>query len=457
MARILIVDDDVNFCIILKSYLVKKGFETDEAFSYQEAIRLLKGKLYDVILTDFRLPDKTGMELLADISKSNPESVVIIMTAYADIRLAVKAIKLGAYEFVTKPVNPDEIYMYIRNGLQKQTDDNIILERGFNPGRMRMQSQLFEYVYAGSKESKSIHNYIDLVAPTEMSVIIEGESGTGKEYIARKIHEQSKRKNQPFVAIDCGALSKELAGSEFFGHIKGSFTGAVNDKTGQFEAANGGTLFLDEIGNLSYEVQVKLLRAIQERKIRKIGSNKDINVNVRLITATNENLADAVKKGTFREDLYHRLNEFAIIVPPLRERKEDIRVFAEFFLVKANEELHKSVKTIPENMMEYFINYAWPGNIREVKNIIRRAVLLSEGDSIEKTSLPHEMVNGLIQDEKVTPDEHDLKGQAEKTEKEIIISMLQKTRYNKAKAARLLNIDRKTLYNKIKLYQIPTD
>jgi two-component system, NtrC family, response regulator HydG len=458
MARILIVDDDVNFCIMLKSYLGKKGFETDEAFSYHEAIRLIKEKSYDVILTDFRLPDKTGMELLADISGNNPESVVIIMTAYADIRLAVKSIKLGAFEFVTKPVNPDEIYMYIKNGLQKQQNvESNLVEQGFQTGRIKMQSQPFEYVYASSQESKSIHNYIDLVAPTEMSVIIEGESGTGKEYIARKIHEQSKRKSQPFVAIDCGALSKELAGSEFFGHIKGSFTGAVNDKTGQFEAANGGTLFLDEIGNLSYEVQVKLLRAIQERKIRKIGSNKDINVNVRLITATNENLAHAVKKGTFREDLYHRLNEFAIIVPPLRERKEDIKVFAKFFLVKANEELQKNVKSIPEEIMEYFLNYSWPGNIREVKNVIRRAVLLSPENAIEKASLPHEIINDMIQKEIMIPDEHDLKGQAEKTEREIIISMLQKTRYNKSRAAKLLNIDRKTLYNKIKLYNILTE
>ncbi|MBW6479447.1 MAG: sigma-54 dependent transcriptional regulator [Bacteroidales bacterium] len=457
MARILIVDDDVNFCIILKSYLGKKGFETDEAFSYHEAIGLIKVKSYDVILTDFRLPDKTGMELLTDISDNNPQSVVIIMTAYADIRLAVKAIKLGAFEFVTKPVNPDEIYMYIKNGLQKQDVENKVVEQGSQTGRIRMQSQPFEYVYASSRESKSIHNYIDLVAPTEMSVIIEGESGTGKEYIARKIHEQSKRKSQSFVAIDCGALSKELAGSEFFGHIKGSFTGAVNDKTGQFEAANGGTLFLDEIGNLSYEVQVKLLRAIQERKIRKIGSNKDINVDVRLITATNENLLHAVKKGTFREDLFHRLNEFAIVVPPLRERKEDIKVFTGFFLEKANEELHKKVEFIPENIMEYFLNYSWPGNIREVKNVIRRAVLLSDGNSIEKGSLPNEIINGFDQDDFVIADQNDLKGQTGKTEKEIIISMLQKTRYNKSKAARLLNIDRKTLYNKIKLYGIIAD
>lgn len=451
MLKVLIVDDDINFCSILGSYITRKGFEVKEAYNCNDALHILGATNFEIILTDFRLPDRNGFELLQDIKTRNPNAVVIVMTAYADIRMAVKAIKLGAYEYVTKPVNPDEILMYIEKGLAKNTqsaNSTSFKTVSKNPAN-------FEYVTASSEESKAIHKYIDLVAPTEMSVIIQGESGTGKEYIARRIHEKSKRNLFPFVAIDCGSLSKELAGSEFFGHLKGSFTGALNDKMGQFETANRGTLFLDEIGNLSYEVQIKLLRAIQERKIRKIGSNKDINVDVRLITATNENLRDAVKNGSFREDLYHRLNEFSVYVPPLRERKRDIDIFSHFFLEKANYELSKNVSHIPEPVMQAFYNYLWPGNIREVKNVIRRAVLLSKDQSIDLESLPQEIIYASfneVQGDLVKND--DLKSQTEKTEKDAILSSLQKSKFNKAKAARLLNIDRKTLYNKLKLYNI---
>jgi two-component system, NtrC family, response regulator HydG len=264
----------------------------------------------------------------------------------------------------------------------------------------------------------------------------------------------------PFVAVDCGALSRELAGSEFFGHLKGSFTGAINDKTGQFEAANHGTLFLDEIGNLSYEIQIKLLRAIQERHIRKIGSNKVIPVDVRILVATNEDLQKDVKDGKFREDLFHRLNEFSIHVPPLRERKEDIRLFIEFFLDKANQELNRDVKEIPDSLMEVLLNYSWPGNIREVKNVIRRAVLLSKGEALDKNALPQEIVFSTVLQQETNGDpasENDLKSQTGKTEKEIIMATLQKAKYNKSKAAKMLNIDRRTLYNKLKLYGISLD
>lgn len=454
MARILIVDDDTNFSVILKSFLIKKGYSTDSTHTYRDALQLFASKSYDVILTDFRLPDKNGMALLKDIRKKKPEAVVIIMTAFSDIRMAVKAIKLGAYEYVTKPVNPDEILMYVHKGIHNT--------------RQNLQSQVatlpkgentLNYVYASSEESLTIHNHISLVAPTNMSVVIQGESGTGKEYIARKIHEQSKRSQFPFVAIDCGSLSRELAGSEFFGHLKGSFTGALNDKTGQFEAANKGTLFLDEIGNLSYEVQVKLLRAIQERKIRKIGSNKDIPVDVRLITATNEDLRQAQQEGNFREDLYHRINEFSIRVPPLRERKEDIMVFSRFFLQQANKELERNAEIIPDNVVQSFMNYSWPGNIREVKNVIKRAVLLSKGKSINLASLPREIIFSLEERQSSTHNNAnpDLKTYTGETEKEVIITTLRQAGFNKSKAAKLLRIDRKTLYNKIKLYGISSN
>ncbi len=454
MPKVLIVDDDVNFCGILKSYLGRKGYDAEEAYTCSDALRLLRKGDYDVVLTDFRLPDRNGLELLKDLKDKESNAVVILMTAYADIRMAVKAIKLGAFEYVTKPVNPEEILMYMKKGLQRISSKDNLPE---NKPVAINKSSSFEYVYASSKESRAIHDHIELVAPTDMSVIIQGESGTGKEYIARKIHEQSKRKSYPFVAIDCGSLSKELAGSEFFGHIKGSFTGALNDKTGQFEVANQGTLFLDEIGNLSYEIQVKLLRAIQERKIRKIGSNKDIPVNVRLITATNEDLRDAVKRGGFREDLYHRLNEFSVHVPPLRDRKEDITVFINHFLEKANHELDKKIEFIPDPIMESFRAYPWPGNIREIKNVVRRAVLLSKGNELKIESLPEEIPLYLNrQDSPKQSSSNDLKSQTEKTEKEMIISMLRKARFNKSRAAKMLNIDRKTLYNKIKLYGIST-
>lgn len=304
-----------------------------------------------------------------------------------------------------------------------------------------------------SSSSLQIDQYVRLVAPTDMSVIIEGESGTGKEIAARRIHAESNRKSNIFVAVDCGALSTDLAGSELFGHIKGSFTGAITDKEGQFEAAKGGTLFLDEIGNLSYEIQVKLLRALQERKVRRIGSNKDVDVDVRIVVATNEDLALSVEKGTFREDLYHRLNEFKITVPALRNRGEDIKIFAKYFLDLSNNELNKSISKFSDEVLSKFKDYSWPGNLRELRNVVRRSVLLSQGEQVELISLPTEIMSEKVQNNIVTEGSN-LKLIQAANEKELIISTLRKVNFNKSKAARLLNIDRKTLYNKIKQYGI---
>ena len=455
--KLLIVDDDLSFSITLKTFLNRKGFDTDEASAYHKAMEKVSANTYDVILTDFRLPDKNGIELLKSIKEKSPGSLVILMTAYADIRMAVKAIKHGAYEYVAKPVNPDELLSHIESGLEKMTEPE---EAGLKKPERSQKTSLksFEYLEASSKESKAIHEHIDLVSSTNLSVIIQGESGTGKEYIARRIHEKSLRNAKPFVAVDCGALSRELAGSEFFGHIKGSFTGAIQDKTGQFEAANGGTLFLDEIGNLSYEIQIKLLRAIQERKIRKIGSNNNIPVDVRIIVATNEDLQKEVQKGKFREDLYHRLNEFTIKVPPLRERKGDIKLFVKHFLDLANQELNRNIARVPDSLMEILTKYSWPGNIREIKNVIKRAVLLSKGEELDKNALPDEIIFSAVMDKNTEPEiENDLKSQTGKTEKEIILATLKKARFNKSSAARMLNIDRRTLYNKLKQYGISFD
>lgn len=450
MKRILVIDDDPTFCTMLKTFLTNKGFSVREAFSAAESLKAIRLEQFDIALSDFRLPDKDGLELLKDIRLLKPKLPVIIMTRYADIRVAIRAIKMGAYEYVTKPINPDEILAAIRGALEKaeeESDNNSTQTPSSHKNN-------FHYVSGASKTSSKVERYIDLVAPTSMSVIIQGESGTGKEYVARMIHQKSKRADKPFMAVDCGALSKELAGSELFGHVKGSFTDAISEKQGQFELSNGGTLFLDEIGNLPYETQLKLLRATQERRIRKIGGNKDIPVDVRIIVATNEDLSDAVKKGTFREDLYHRLNEFKIDVPPLRERQNDIHVFASHFLELANEELSKSVQNFSQDVIDLLHVYSWPGNIREMKNIIKRAVLLATDEQITIDCLPAEMVTALSDTDVSFPVTTDLKVIAEQNERTVIISTLEKVHYNKSKAARMLNIDRKTLYNKLRQYGI---
>jgi two-component system response regulator HydG len=355
---------------------------------------------------------------------------------------------LGAFEYITKPVNPDELLMLVQDAIKKE-----------RPSVARKKTAVQKHFVQGrSDASKKLHDYIRLVAPTAMSVIIQGESGTGKEYVARTIHELSPRAKAPFVAVDCGALSKELAASELFGHVKGSFTGAVQDKTGQFEAAHTGTLFLDEVGNLSYEVQVKLLRAIQERIISPIGSNKEIRIDVRIITATNDDLSESVRQGQFREDLYHRINEFMLEVPALRERPHDMDEFLDFFRESANNELGKNVLGFDDEVLKIFRSYDWPGNLRELKNVVKRSVLLTSAEYVSLESLPMEMVMAARAQAtvKIPPAVpiYDLKALQETQEKEMIVKTLQEVRYNKSKAARILNIDRKTLYLKMEKYGI---
>ncbi len=448
MKKILIIDDDPTICMMLQGLLKRKNFDADTVFSAGEAIKRLEKIQFDLALSDFRLPDFDGLQLLQKIKAMHPHVPVIIMTSYADIRTAVNAIKMGAYEYVTKPLNPDEILLLINSALEKAEEP-----KGEKKSKVQKQKEEIEFVRGNSSNSLQIDQYIKLVAPTDMSVIIEGESGTGKEIAARRIHHDSKRKKKAFVAVDCGALSTDLAGSELFFFLKGSFTGAINDKEGQFEAAHGGTLFLDEIGNLSYEIQVKLLRALQERKVKRIGSNKDIDVDVRIVVATNEDLAVSVSKGDFREDLYHRLNEFKITVPALRDRNTDIELFATYFLDLSNNELNKEIIGFSAEVLEKFKNYSWPGNLREMRNIVRRSVLLSPGQEVELISLPNEILKDSVTSN-VIVEGSDLKLIQAANEQELILSTLRKVNYNKSKAARILNIDRKTLYNKIKQYGI---
>lgn len=448
MKKILIIDDDPTICMMLQGLLKRKNFDADTVFSAGEALKSLENNQFDLVLSDFRLPDFDGLELLQKIKSMHPHVPVIIMTSYADIRTAVNAIKMGAFEYVTKPLNPDEILLLINSALEKAEDSN-----NSKKSKDKKKKDEIEFVRGNSSNSLQIDQYIKLVAPTDMSVIIEGESGTGKEIAARRIHFDSKRKKNAFVAVDCGALSTDLAGSELFGHIKGSFTGAINDKEGQFESAQGGTLFLDEIGNLSYEIQMKLLRALQERKVRRIGSNKDIDVDVRILVATNEDLSVSVNKGDFREDLYHRLNEFKITVPSLRNRIEDIDLFSNYFLELSNNELNKNISGFSSEVLEKFKSYSWPGNLRELRNVIRRSVLLSPDKEVELISLPNEILNNSTGNN-IIVEGSNLKLIQAANEKELIVSTLRKVNYNKSKAARLLNIDRKTLYNKLKQYRI---
>lgn len=444
---ILIVEDDLTFATMLKTWLGKKGYEVETASTNARARKLLTTRDFSLILSDLRLPDQDGIHLLSwlrDLQKATP---VIIMTSYAEIQGAVLAMKEGAADYVSKPAQPDELLKKIKEAISQES--KVVA----TPKESKENFATQNFLEGESEAARQLYNYVNLVAPTQMSVLINGASGTGKEYVAHRIHQLSKRADKPFIAIDCGSIPKDLAASEFFGHVKGSFTGALTDKVGAFEEANGGTLFLDEIGNLSYEVQVQLLRALQERRIRRIGSTKEIEVDIRLVSATNENLKESISKGNFREDLYHRINEFTLRMPALKDRQEDILLFANFFLDQANRELDRHLIGFDAAASEAMQNYSWPGNLRQLKNIVKRATLLAQGDFISIRELGDEIL------EHATPDaqqmQHSFVLHDEETEKQRILNALQQTGNNKTKAAQLLGVDRKTLYNKLKLYNIP--
>jgi two-component system, NtrC family, response regulator HydG len=463
MNKILIVDDEINIGLILSKFLVRNGFEVNTATTGASALEYLSKDFYNLVLCDFRLEDTDGREILRNIKDNYPDTGVIIITGYSDIKLAVELIKMGAYDYITKPLYPDEILNTIHKAIDAQ---KIAQSKAYNsdPDQDTEKSKgkvlPEEFVVGQSVASKELFRQIALVAPTNYSVIITGESGTGKESVAKSIHLNSSRRDKPFIAMDCGSLTKELAGSEFFGHEKGSFTGALFTKIGHFELANGGTLFLDEVVNLSYDLQASLLRTVQERKVKRIGSTKEIDLDLRIIVATNEDLIQAIQKGRFREDLYHRFNEFNITLPPLRSRGSDILIFAESFLKQANEELNRHVKGFSEEVIECFKNYDWSGNVRELKNVIRRSALLTDGDTIEVKALPLEISTfakvSALQNAKAgsagvgSNRRTDLKNAAMEAEYDTILSVLKEVKFNKTKAAELLNIDRKTLYNKMK-------
>lgn len=438
MLSILIVEDDITFSLMLTTWLGKKGFVVRSSSSVSDAKRRLGEEVFDLVISDLRLPDSDGIDLLKWLKSTHPSLPLIMMTSYAEIQTAVQAMKLGAADYIAKPLNPDELLGKIRELAHVE-------EKA--PARVPVPSAPDLYIEGQSQAARQLYEHVRLVAPTDMSVLVTGASGTGKEYIARRIHEQSNRSKAPFVAVDCGAIPKELAASEFFGHVKGSFTGAIENKTGAFVAAQGGTIFLDEIGNLTYEVQVQLLRALQERKVKPIGSNQEIAINVRLISATNENLRQAIEKGDFREDLYHRINEFTIRIPDLKERKEDLLLFANHFLDLANSELQKDIIGFDNDTMQLFQSYSWPGNLRQMKNVIKYATLLATGRYITRKELPEELTENLLSHANIQ-----LKNVEH--ERDLIRKALQECGNNKTRAAQLLGIDRKTLYNKLKIYQL---
>ncbi len=437
---------------MLQTWLRRKGFEVDKATSVGAAVKLLVDmKSVDLVLSDLRLPDHDGLRLLAWMHEHSINAPFIVMTNYAEVQNAVLAMKSGAADYIAKPVQPDILLQKINDAMEQNTQQNnatiqnSTTQNAPTAHNSKLKTQNSEaaprYIEGKSEASRQLYSYVELVAPTPMSVLILGASGTGKEYVAHRIHDLSQRHDRPFFALDCGAIPRDVAASEFFGHKKGAFTGADADKRGAFEIANGGTLFLDEVGNLSYEVQVQLLRALQERRIRPVGGTKEIDIDIRLVCATNENLEEAVSEGRFREDLYHRINEFTIYMPKLSERGSDLFLFADLFIRHANEELNRNVEGFDSGAAEMLASHSWPGNLRELNNVVKRAVLLTRGSQITTAELTLAM--GQIRTDNV------LQLHDEDTERQRIITALQQTNGNKAKAARLLGVDRKTIYNKI--------
>lgn len=444
MTRILIVEDDIAFGTMMQTWLKKKGFDVDKATSVGAAVRLIGDKpAYDLVLSDLRLPDRDGLELLAWMHKNNMLIPFIVMTNYAEVQNAVLAMKSGAADYIAKPIQPDILLSKIKDALKNADNATAAATTPTNNTTTTPQhhNTTTRHIEGNSEASRQLYSYVSLVAPTPMSVLILGASGTGKEYVARRIHEQSQRAGKPFVALDCGAIPRDVAASEFFGHKKGAFTGADSDKLGAFEAANGGTLFLDEVGNLSYEVQVQLLRALQERRVRPLGGIEERPIDIRLVAATNENLEQAVAEGRFREDLYHRLSEFTIYMPQLSERGTDLFLFADLFVRLANEDLSRNVEGFEARAAEMLASHTWPGNLRELNNVVKRAVLVARGPYITQEELSAAM--GPVRQEPITA-LHDAD-----TERQRILNALQQCGGNKSKAARMLGIDRKTLYNKL--------
>lgn len=495
LRKILILDKDLAMCQKFSNFLRNNGFVTASTSCNKEALQLIKASDFDLILCDSELKNTYPVDFLLKIKSLKPAIPIISISDTDNVQTAVELMKSGAFYFMLKPINPERLLDIVNSALKEgsvssRTNDSLSSTESVSRGEKgpkdgadtdKVTPQGYPYIMGTSPVSKKLYKAIDLVAPTDYTVIIHGETGTGKESVARMIHEKSKRKNGPFLAVDCGSLSKELAASELFGHEKGAFTGALQSREGAFMLAQGGTLFLDEIGNLSYGVQLLLLRAIQERVVRKVGGTIEKSVDVRLIVASNEDLYEGVAKRKFREDLYHRLNEFSITVPALRDRKEDLPLFIEGFVDHASRRLEKDLKLPTEAAMQILDSYHWPGNIRELLNTIKKACLFTpNGKAISEQYLPFEVKispellqganlvtenreetgqpefisSGGSEMEGIRQDERSLKDIAANAELNKIMLTLRSVKFNKSKAAEILNIDRKTLYNKLKKINI---
>lgn len=456
MPIILIIEDDLTFGLMIQKWLNRKGFVANKSSSLREARHLLEETTPDLILSDLRLPDGDGISLLSHLRDEGLTTPFIVMTSYAEVENAVLAMKAGATDYIAKPFPPDLLLEKISETLRSSKLSAVNEVAGATPQGQEpsapdkaavhdAEASTPIYIEGESEASKLLYRYVDLVAPTPMSVLILGASDTGKEYVARRIHAKSPRHDKPFFALDCGAIPREVAASEFFGYRKGAFTGADCDKQGAFEAANGGTLFLDEMGNLPYDIQVQLLRALQQRVVRPLGSTEEIPIDIRLVCATNEDLAQRVRDGQFREDLYHRINEFTILMPELKDRGSDLFLFANLFMRQADEELGRHVSGFTQAAQSLLASYSWPGNLRELNNVVKRATLLAQGELIGTDELRLTM-NPEVPVSTTAPLHDDA------TERQLIADALRAARGNKSKAARLLEVDRKTLYNKLKKY-----
>jgi len=448
--KILVIDDEKDIGWLFSKILHEEGYDVFISLNGPDGISTIKKEKPDLVLLDLKLPGMDGIETLREIRVFDKNLCVIVITGYETVKSAVEALKLGAYDYLSKPVNIEKIKTIIKDALRAQS---ILKEKG-TPRNNQNGNISFENIIGKSSQLKEVHDLVKRVAAHDITVFLKGESGTGKELIARAIHNGSVRSSQPFVAIDCASLPDTLVESEIFGHEKGAFTGAHEKKLGKFELAEHGTVFLDEIGNLTTHTQVKLLRALQEREIERLGGKKPIKVDFRLIVATNIDLEKAIAAGRFREDLYYRLNVFPLSLPPLRERDGDVELLADYYLRKFNKIFEKDVKNISKESLNLLNQYSWPGNVRELGNVIESAVLLAT-DTIDPQHLPFKVQNGPTKEIRLTASLKEVGKEAkEKAEREAIIKVLNELDWNKSKASKILGVDYKTLFYKIKEYHI---
>lgn len=448
-AKVLIIDDDEAILDSCAQVLEKAGYSVKEARDGEQGLKVFGSESFHVVLLDLKLPGPDGIEVLSHIKTENPETPVIIMTGYASVESAVEAMKLGAFDYMAKPFSPKELRVTVRKALNNR---KMVMENLYLRTELEAKTE-FDLVVGKSGAMKAVMDMVKRVSPSESTILITGESGTGKEMLAREIHKYSLRRNGPFVVVDCGALVETLFESELFGHTRGSFTGAYETKYGRFEVAHGGTIFLDEISNISLNIQAKLLRVIQEKEIMRVGSSKPIKIDVRIIAATHENLAEAVKEGKFREDLFYRLSVVPIDLPPLRDRKEDIPLLVDHFLRKYNKRSKKDIEGIDPKAVKVLMEHSWPGNIRELENTIERAVVLVRNDQIELEDL---IYHGISSSLKFLETIDGRSKTLDQIEEEYIKFVFYNQHGNKSQSAKVLGIDRKTLLSKLKRYNIPS-